>query len=615
MNNDEATNREALVEALEAAGCTVKGRSATCPWHEDTNPSAQISAPNGHWRITCFKCDKFGDVFDIRAHTGGRPLKDILPKPEGKPMQPRPKQAKTEDKPLILADKKAVVAYAQKFGEVFRWYTYGPKDAPELIVSRIHTAPGKKTFRQFTPMGDGTYAAKNLREKGTIPLYRQDELAGHDRVLVVEGEKSADAAWDLGIPATTSCMGASKFDWTDWKALAGKQIVLWPDNDEIGAKHMSGVAEILGALGCASMQRIDPDGIGLSEGGDIADLVQAFGQATEHERQIIVTLMNDADHIGASTQLDHWHQQVYDGKWRNLDWPLSALGRLARATMPGSMTLLCADPGAGKSWMLLQLMRFWNAQGHRAVVRMFEDDMKAHLARLLGQMTGNGRHTDDAWVAENRAVVEEDKRTFRAELDLLGARIVPESREIWTHDDLAEWVERHAKAGARVIMVDPITALKSGREPWLQDFELAMRLKDIAYRYECSIILTTHPRGTAREPSLAGMAGGVAWPRFSHCVLWLETHRDPVGVDIVGGEGAMINRTCRILKCRHGKGSGASIGLTWGNDVVFREMGLISTAAKPKTPPRPAAHTEPRNPKGEAQRMADADDLAASLGW
>lgn len=588
IDQDDTTDQRMLVDALLEAGCTVKGANCTCPWHDDETPSAQIKAPHGHWRVTCFKCDRFGDVFDIRARNSGRPLAEELPQTGKRAVVKVPRVVK-EEPPLYLEDKAAVAAYCRRSGEVAKWYTYGPKDAPVLIVARIHTGPGKKTFRQFTPHGSG-YHAKNTNKPGTVPPYRIDECAAYPTVLIVEGEKACDAAWELGIPATTSFMGAGKADFTDWSPLAGKHVVLWPDLDEVGRKHMAVIAEILGVHGC-SLQMIEPDGIGLDEGGDIADLLQAWGTPTEREQGIILTLMADAERLGASIALDQWHEDVFSGKWKDLDWPLASLGRMARGTMPGGLMLLCADPGAGKSWLMLQLMRFWNAQGQKTVVRMFEDDAKAHMARMLAQMTGNGQHTNDRWLRENRESALADVTMHRKELDRLGGLLVPETKELWSHTDLGDWCERHAKAGARVIIADPITAVQSNGKPWLQDFELAMRLKDICHRYSASIILTTHPRGTVREPSLIGMAGGVAWPRFAHCVLWLEMLPEVETVAFLGGTHGAINRRVRILKSRHGKGAGAHIGAFFGDDVNFREVGIISRAKKSDSAEQPPKRT------------------------
>jgi hypothetical protein len=352
----------------------------------------------------------------------------------------------------------------------------------------------------------------------------------------------------------------------------------------------------------------------MPEGGDIADLAERWIDIPkEQQREMIETLMVDAEACGASAALDLWHRAVYDGSWRNLDWPLESCGRLSRATMPGCLTVLCASPGAGKSWMILQLMAHWNLSGTRTVVRMLEDDAQAHMARLLAHLSRNGLHTDDKWVRHNREQVEAEKAACRADLDHLGALIVPEQRELWEHSDMVAWVERHAKAGARVIVIDPITAVKAGREPWLQDFESVMRIKDIAYRYECSIIVTTHPRTTSREPAMTNLAGGSAWSRFAHTVLWIEHHEEGDELTATDGEPICCNRVLHILKTRHGKGAGCKIALQWLDSCSFAEVGLVGSgkpsAAAPKKPQSPRRPVAPVTTESRAALGEQAADM------
>jgi putative DNA primase/helicase len=86
------------------------------------------------------------------------------------------------------------------------------------------------------------------------PLYNLSAIAEQPNapIIICEGEKSADAA-ALIFPksiATTSSGGANAFDKTDWKPLAGRRVLIWPDNDEAGRKYASEVAAILADLGC-----------------------------------------------------------------------------------------------------------------------------------------------------------------------------------------------------------------------------------------------------------------------------------------------------------------------------------------------------------------------------
>jgi putative DNA primase/helicase len=81
------------------------------------------------------------------------------------------------------------------------------------------------------------------------PLYGLQELAERPgaAVLVVEGEKAADAARRSSGPyvVVTWPAGAMAADKADWTPLAGRKVLLWPDADEPGRKAMERVAQII----------------------------------------------------------------------------------------------------------------------------------------------------------------------------------------------------------------------------------------------------------------------------------------------------------------------------------------------------------------------------------
>jgi putative DNA primase/helicase len=64
-------------------------------------------------------------------------------------------------------------------------------------------------------------------------------------VVITEGEKCADIARDLGLIATTSSHGAQSAKRTEWKPLAGRKVVIIPDNDEEGEGYAQSVAKLL----------------------------------------------------------------------------------------------------------------------------------------------------------------------------------------------------------------------------------------------------------------------------------------------------------------------------------------------------------------------------------
>jgi hypothetical protein len=93
------------------------------------------------------------------------------------------------------------------------------------------------------------------------PLYRLPEIAISPDVVLCEGEGCADALAKLGIPATSAMQGAhAPIDKTDWSPLAGKKVIIWPDNDEPGFQYARKVAERLVALGCQVLGVTPPAG-------------------------------------------------------------------------------------------------------------------------------------------------------------------------------------------------------------------------------------------------------------------------------------------------------------------------------------------------------------------
>lgn len=573
--SDPRRDLEPLADELTARGCIVRGKTACCPWHEDRNPSASIlCGADGMWRLYCHVCDRKAHVLDLRAESTGWPLAELL-----RELPTEDRQMLTAAKPtppdLVLPDKLAVRAYVERIGAVEAWHVYGPKDAPVLVVARIIPPTGKKTFRQFTPTPAG-WVPRNLVERGRIPLYRVAELG--DVVLVVEGEKSAEAAWSVGIPATTSAMGAGKAAESDWSPLAGKRVCLWPDNDDPGRKHMADVARILAGLDC-QVSIIEAADLDLPEKGDVADLIGRLdAQTAEQIARTVRDIIAAAVPVDPAAALTVWTEDVIAGRWAALDWPLDRIGRMSRACLPGTVGLICADPGAGKSWLALQLAAYWRAQGHKVAVRMLEDDMRTHLARLLAHLDGCADLISDAWIRSNPERTRQALARHREAVTDAARWITAEDESPPSLPDLCAWVEREAQAGARVVIVDPVTACAPDPKPWIADFTAAMRLKRCARETGCSVLLTTHPRGTATKgPSMANMAGGSAWPRFAHSALWLSSI-EPTELRLNSGETATCNRTMHITKCRHGRGAGLTVVLRWNENAArFDEICILES--------------------------------------
>ncbi len=157
-----------------------------------------------------------------------------------------------------------------------RWpYTTPDGGISSVIVRYNSTVGGKKEFRPFTYCRDAAgrceWQCQALPEPR--PLYNLDQFVAHDApVLIVEGEKSADAAALIfqDYVVTTNSGGAKAFNKADWSPLAGRDVSIWPDHDEPGAKYANGVAALAHKAG-ASMVRIVAVPDGFPAKWDLAD--------------------------------------------------------------------------------------------------------------------------------------------------------------------------------------------------------------------------------------------------------------------------------------------------------------------------------------------------------
>ncbi len=125
----------------------------------------------------------------------------------------------------------------------------------KLLFRVVRCEP--KDFRQCRPNGSGGWIWG--LDKTRRVLYRLPELikAVADKVpfvCIVEGEKDVDNVRKFGITATTCPMGVNKWDASYNEYLRGANVVLLPDNDEPGRKHMKTIAA--GLRGVASRTRV-----------------------------------------------------------------------------------------------------------------------------------------------------------------------------------------------------------------------------------------------------------------------------------------------------------------------------------------------------------------------
>lgn len=617
IDTRENLDSAVLLSALTEAGAqVVSPQKIRCPFHEDNSPSAGIyQGEDGAWRFKCHggSCGFHGDVFDVRARSQNAALRDVLPREDQRPVNrlpattpaasperqpgpppgydaPLPPKSWPTLRDLVAAQRNVDATYA---------YTHPDTGRVDLAVLKIMPPGGKKEFRQCHETDAGWVMKK---PKGLQPIYNRTRIRQAKEVIVVEGEKCVHALTEFGYTATTSPGGCSKgrAAEADWTPLAGKTVYLWPDNDTPddsgfsgGIEHMKAVAGELEKLNpVPTVLWIDPatlklpaengPDVPMPPKGDAADLIAACApHGRDLTRDALRLILDQADLLGPSRELGKLIEETISGQRVSIAWPWDHLTRLTQAMLPGTVTLLCGEPGGGKSFFLLQTMFHLHEAGVPTAMFQLEDGIELHLNRLLAQIAGNANLTDTLWVKEHPEIVRAAYQGFRDRIDSFARRLTAEADETPEYATLLRWVDKKLAAGCRVICIDPITVCSPAKEPWAADKDFIIALKRRAVAAKASVILATHPKKQGKTgSSLDDLAGGAAFARFSHCILWLRSMKaECVQVDLgyTGTIERSSNRTIEIVKARNSRGAGVDLAFWFDADkLCFDEQGPIA---------------------------------------
>lgn len=268
------------------------------PFRDDQNPSLSINTETGLWfdhatqdkgNIFQFHAQRYnmtereaykdlaqryGEQETVSSHTH-KAMQHKAPKPapetvrdgdgESKEQHPRKPKAATREENITAV------------------YTYTDADGTPLFQSVRYEQEGcEKTFLQRRKI-EGKWVYK-LGDMQPV-LYRLPELIEDialDRLIyIVEGEKDVDNLRAVGIPATCNPMGAMKWKPQYNEVLRGARVVIVPDNDEAGQKHLkqvaSGLFEIANTIQVLNLPN-------LPEKGDVSDWLKTGGTVDELHR-------------------------------------------------------------------------------------------------------------------------------------------------------------------------------------------------------------------------------------------------------------------------------------------------------------------------------------------
>jgi putative DNA primase/helicase len=168
------------------------------------------------------------------------------------------------------------------------------------VVYRYDPPGGKKEFRPWDAK------RRKMAPPDPRPLYNQPGLNDAAQVVLVEGEKCAQALIHAGITATTAMHGANApVDKTDWTPLEGKAVLIWPDRDKPGWEYAASAAQAVLDAGARSCHILYPPQEA-AEGWDAADAIaEGFDVASflvHGPRMQIHAVAEDAEPVVSSDE-------------------------------------------------------------------------------------------------------------------------------------------------------------------------------------------------------------------------------------------------------------------------------------------------------------------------
>lgn len=293
---------------------------------------------------------------------------------------------------------------------------------------------------------------------------------------------------------------------------------------------------------------------------------------------------------GAAAELSAYLTGVTTRQIVNVPWPWPVFTGLTYALLPGCSTCVVGDPGVGKTYLILQCLQYWIANGFDPVVFFIEKDRKFHTHRLLAQLEKCGDFVDYNWIVTERGtkLIHEAMSRHAGMIDLIGKHIYSAPLERVTLDSLLAWIRQQASAGKRIIVVDPITAVKAGDRRWEKDDDFVLESQEIMVKHGSSLVLVNHARKGNRPGASTGhdMAGGAAYHRFTDTTVWMSRPKKPRKVRYQYSKlGQTFESTHKIPfffqlhKTRHGKGSGLELAFNFDN-LQFIEHGVVIADAR-----------------------------------
>jgi hypothetical protein len=464
---------------------------ALCPFHEDTNPSFSFNKNTGLYN--CFGCESKGDHLTFYSNINNLDIiKDFPNITKG-----------------ICNDYGISLVY--KTPEIVKTYDYTDPGG-KLLYQVCRMKP--KSFRQRKPKSKSgwTWNIKGVKRV----LYRLPEVITATEVLIVEGEEDADNLSGLGFTATTCPMGAGKWKTEYSGYLKDKDVVLNPDNDNEGRKHMDQVAKELLPITKSLKLLALP---GLPNKGDVSDFIKTF-KDKELAAEKLAMIIEDARPYkpGKERQTSYTAKELMSTEFPEPRWAVPEI-------IPEGCNILAGKPKMGKSMMCLNLAIAVTTGGKAfgeidvekgSVLYLALEDTGRRLKVRLTEMLQRSTAPDNLYIELACPKIENGKLP---ELD----KKMEEIKDL------------------RLVVIDTLQIIRPAhtgkyKTPYAIDSEDIRVIKDLADKHGIAIIIVHHLRKTESEDIMDDISGTFGLTGAADGVLAIKriTGRADAELNIVG---------------------------------------------------------------------------------
>jgi len=214
------------------------------------------------------------------------------------------------------------------------WNYFDKNNKLLAVVSRYDTDKGKE-FRVWD------IKSRKSKAPEIRPLYNIPHIKDSNKIILVEGEKSADALIEFGFAATTAMFGANApLDKTDWSPLKDKEVIIWPDNDEAGISYAKKLSDHLQGTALFISTLTPPEG--KEEKWDAYDAIK--------EKFDVRSFLNKAKNNSLNLPIYLITELLND----NSPMPRDIIS--PRLLTPGGMLVIGGAPKVGKSDFLINFL-------------------------------------------------------------------------------------------------------------------------------------------------------------------------------------------------------------------------------------------------------------------